>query len=296
MPNPFQLQRAHGPYPGRFLHIATGDGILAVDVQAAGEAIARAAGISPDECERVGADVTLDALKKPRAAREFYTRLRSCAGWERCPHGYATVMPLSAAGAQRVGRFLVRAPWHEADADALDILIEPGLSFGLGTHATTRLPLLQLPDILSPGMRGADVGCGSGVLSIAMARLGAVSIEAVDRDAAAVVEATDNIARNGVSGTVSAPTRGSAADLCGRYDIVTANMGGAPSVIEIAPDVARVLAPGGYFLASGIYGDTDEAARETADGVSRALALFGLMEERRDMEHQCVGIIFRRTS
>lgn len=296
MPNPFQLSRAHGPHPGRFLHIATGDGILAVDVQAAGEAIARAAGVPPEEAERVGAGITPDALKKPRAAREFYTRLRSCEGWERCPHGYATVMPLSAAGAQRVGRFLIRAPWHEADPDALDILIEPGLSFGLGTHATTRLPLLQLPDLLRPGARAVDVGCGSGVLAIAMARLGAASVEAVDRDAAAVVEAADNVRRNGMGDVVSAPRQGGAADLCGPFDLVTANMGGAPSVIEIAPDVARILRPGGVFLASGIYGDTDDAAGETADGVTRALASLGLVEERRDLEHQCVGIVFRRSA
>jgi len=296
MPNPFQLKREHGPHPGRYLHIATGDGILAVDVQAAAEAVACAAGATVEEAERAGADLALEPLKKPRAARDFYARLRAAGGWERCPHGFATVLPLSASGAQRVGRFLVRAPWHAPEAGTLDIVIEPGLSFGLGTHATTRLPLMQLPDVLAPGMRAADVGSGSGVLAIAMALLGAARVEAVDRDASAVVEAADNVVRNGVTEVVAPLRAGSAADLAGPFDVVTANMGGAPSVVEIAPDVARLLAPGGAFLASGIYGDTDAAAREVADGVARALAPLGLAEERRDMEHQCVGIVFRRTA
>jgi ribosomal protein L11 methylase PrmA len=294
MPNPFQLKRAHGAYPERFLHIATGDGILAVDVQAALEAIALADGASLEDAERAGAEARMEDLKKPRAARELYARLRVSDGWERCPHGYATVLPLSAAKAQRAGRFLIRAPWQPPEADALDILIEPGLAFGLGTHATTRLPLLQLPGALAPGQTAADVGCGSGVLAIAMARLGAARVEAVDRDAAAVAEARDNFVRNAVESVAGPPRVGSAGDLCGPFDVITANMGGAPSVIEIAPDVAARLHPGGAFLASGIYGDNDAAATETADAVARALTPLGLVEERRDMEHQCVGIVFRR--
>lgn len=294
MPNPHQLNRAHGPYPARFLHVATGDGILAVDVQAAAEALAIHEGLTLPEAERRASETTVEQVRKPRAARDFYARLRALDGWETCPHGYATVMSLSAAGPQRVGPFLVRAPWHADDPEAINIVIEPGLSFGLGTHATTRLPLRQLPSVLREGMRAADVGCGSGVLAIAMARLGAVQVEAVDRDPVAVAEAADNVARNAVEERVGLIRVGEAADLSGAFDVITANMGGAPSVIEIAPDVARRLAPGGAFLASGIYGDNDDAAQSTADRVAAALAPLGLAEESREMEHQCVGMVFRR--
>ncbi|HEY3266675.1 MAG TPA: 50S ribosomal protein L11 methyltransferase [Armatimonadota bacterium] len=291
MTNAFQMIRAHGPYPGRYLHIATGDGILVVDVQAAAEAIATSEGMPLAEAEECAAQASLGRLKKAAEAREFYMRLRSIPQWQQCPHGYPTMLPLSSAGPQRIGPFLVRAPWHPSEPGTLDILIEPGLAFGLGTHATTKLPMLQLAELLCYGSRVADVGCGSGVLSIAAARLGASRIQAVDRDEAAVAEARHNLKCNGVEADVHA---GSAADLSGRFDLIVSNMGGAPSVVEIAPYVAAHLHPDGLFLASGIYGDTDEEAGAVANGVAAALAPFCLIEERRDMEHQCVGMVCRR--
>lgn len=294
MTNPYDISRRHGPHPGRYLNLASGDGILVMDIQATVEAIASSEGCGVEEAEARGASVLIESVKRPRAARELYRRLRDVRGWETCPHGYATTMSLSAAGAQRIGPFLVRAPWQEPEAGALDIVIRPGLSFGLGTHATTRLPLQELPAYVGPGCRAADVGCGSGVLSVAMARLGAREVAAVDVDAGAVSEAVENVRRNGVVGIVTTVRTGSASALEGEFDVIVANMGGAPTVIEIAPDVSAHLVPGGAFLASGIYGDDDEAAARVADGVSAALAPLGLVEERRDMERCCVGIAYRK--
>lgn len=293
MSNPFDLKRNHGPYPARYLNLASGDGILVLDVQAALEAISFAEGKSVSDAETIALSTSVEEVKRPSAARKLYARLRSSANWELCPHGYATTMSLSAAGPQRIGPFLVRAPWHLAIEGALDIVIQPGLSFGLGTHATTRLPLLQLPGVMKPGKRCADVGCGSGVLAIAMAKLGASEVAAVDVSPVAVVEAKDNVRLNCARGISVA--LGSANALDGLFDVITANMGGAPSVIEIAPHVAQHLTPNGYFLASGIYGETDVESLRVADGVSDALAPLGLIEVRRDTEHQCVGIVFRRT-
>ena len=295
MSGAYDLVRAHGPYPARYLNLASGDGILVVDVQAAMEAIEVAGGRNAPAAAAAAAAVHTDSVKRPSAARELYARLRACEQWELCPHGYATVMSLSASGPQRIGPFMVRAPWHDASPDAIDILIQPGLSFGLGTHATTRLPLRQLQEFVKPGARCADVGCGSGILAIAMARLGAGAVVAVDVDRTAVSEASDNVQRNGVAQVVSSVSRGSANALDGAFDVIAANMGGAPSIIEIAPDVAARLTRGGVFLASGIYGDTDEDAARVADGVSQLIAEFGLMEERREMERQCAGIVYRRT-
>jgi ribosomal protein L11 methylase PrmA len=294
MSSPYDLVRAHGPHPARYLNLASGDGILVVDVQAALEAIHVAEGCDTPGAEAAAAAVQTDSVKRPSAARDLYARLRACSQWERCPHGYATVMSLSAAGPQRIGPFVVRAPWHEAAQGAMDIVIQPGLSFGLGTHATTRLPLRQLPDVVSPGARCADVGCGSGILGIAMARLGASVVVAVDVDRTAVAEAADNVQRNGAGDVITSISAGSADALQGSFDVIAANMGGAPSIIEIAPYVAAHLKVNGAFLASGIYGDTDGDAARVANGVSAAVAEHGLVEERRDMEHQCVGIIYRR--
>lgn len=293
--NKYDLSRCHGSHPGRYLNLASGDGILVIDVQAAAEVIAVSEGLCIDAAEDRANAVTVESVRKPRAARALYARLRQCESWEVCPHGYATIMSLSAAGAQRVGPFLIRAPWHEADASALDIVIQPGISFGLGTHATTRLPLLQLPDKIKPGMRCADVGCGSGVLAIAMARLGANEVVAVDVDEMAVNETTANIRANLVEERVRSVYRGSADALEGSFSVITGNMGGAPSVIEIAPFVAEHVSPGGFFLASGIYGDSDDDAALVADGVTAELAQHGLVEERRDTERQCVGIVYRRS-
>lgn len=292
--NPNDLARAHGVHPARYLNLASGDGILVLDVQAACEVIALAEGLSMPDAEARAASVSLESVKRPRTARELYLRLRGCNSWDLCPHGYSTVMSLSAAGPQRIGPFLVRAPWHSSDHESLDIVIQPGLSFGLGTHATTRLPLLQLPSAAAAGARCADVGCGSGVIAIAMARLGASEVVAVDIDAVAVSETAANVEQNGVSQSVSHVYRGSASDLEGTFALITANMGGAPSVIEIAPHVSGHLAPGGLFLASGIYGDDDDEANQVADGVSAALESLGMIEEKRDLERHCVGIVYRR--
>jgi ribosomal protein L11 methyltransferase len=293
MNNPYDLKRNHGAYPARYLNLASGDGILVLDIQAALEAIAVAEGKGVSEAETLALLTSVEDVIRPSAARRLYARLRECANWERCPHGYATTMSLSAAGPQRIGPFLVRAPWHPASAGALDIVIQPGLSFGLGTHATTRLPLLRLPAVMRLDLRCADVGCGSGVLAIAMAGLGAREVAAVDVSPVAVAEAQENVRLNQAIGITVTP--GSADSLDGLFDVITANMGGAPSVVEIAPHVAAHLLANGVFLASGIYGETDEQAARVADGVAEALAPMGLAEVRRDTEHQCVGIVFRRT-
>ena len=96
----------------------------------------------------------------------------------------------------RIGRLWVGPPWEEPDADAIAVVIDPGRAFGTGTHPTTRL-CLELLDELAPTSL-LDVGCGSGVLSIAAAKLGFAPVTAIDVEAQAI-EATElNAAANGV--------------------------------------------------------------------------------------------------
>jgi ribosomal protein L11 methyltransferase len=99
----------------------------------------------------------------------------------------------------QIGRIRVRAPWHEAGEDeGIDIVIDPGQAFGTGAHATTRLCLELLLEVEDGGPL-ADLGCGSGVLAIAAAKLGFGPIVAVDNERAAVEATVANARTNGVT-------------------------------------------------------------------------------------------------
>jgi ribosomal protein L11 methyltransferase len=102
----------------------------------------------------------------------------------------------------QIGRIHVRAPWHKQADDGVDIVIDPGRAFGTGAHPTTRLCLELLLEVtLDAVARGplADLGCGSGVLSIAAAKLGFGPIIALDNDQAAVDATLANASANGVT-------------------------------------------------------------------------------------------------
>jgi ribosomal protein L11 methyltransferase len=96
----------------------------------------------------------------------------------------------------RIGRLWVGPPWEEPDADALAVVVDPGRAFGTGSHPTTRLCLELLDDL--PRGSVLDVGCGSGVLAIAAAKLGFGPVTAVDVEDAAVEATRANARENGV--------------------------------------------------------------------------------------------------
>jgi ribosomal protein L11 methyltransferase len=98
----------------------------------------------------------------------------------------------------QIGRIRIRAPWHEPAADGIDIVIDPGQAFGTGAHPTTRMCLELLQELPSGGPL-ADLGCGSGVLAIAAAKLGFAPIVAVDNEQAAVDATLCNATGNGVT-------------------------------------------------------------------------------------------------
>lgn len=135
--------------------------------------------------------------------------------------------------------------------DALVVHLEPGLAFGTGQHATTSLCLTLLEESLhTPPPTLLDVGCGSGILSIAAAHLGVPRVDAVDNDLLAVRIAAENVLANDVAGVVSVsgePLTGSTE----RYAFVVANII-APVLIELAPSLVGAMEPGGGLLLSGI--------------------------------------------
>lgn len=130
-------------------------------------------------------------------------------------------------------RLLVRPPWVDAEAgDRIELVIDPGRAFGHGAHPTTVVCLEAVARLVGPGAAVADVGCGSGVVAVAAARLGAASVVAVDIEPAAVAATDDNARRNGVADVVTtalaadpgAPLAGTDP---GSFDVVVANIGAA---------------------------------------------------------------------
>ena len=135
-------------------------------------------------------------------------------------------------------------------ADVTVVRIEPGSTFGLGDHPTT---VLSLRAIRAAGVDGAavlDVGCGSGVLAVTACVLGAAHATAVDVSPAAVSTTRANAIANGVAERVDVSTTPLAA-IDEQFDVVVANIL-APTLIDLAPDLLRVVAPNGVLIVSGV--------------------------------------------
>jgi ribosomal protein L11 methyltransferase len=162
-----------------------------------------------------------------------------------------------------VGRFWVGPPWEDAPSGADAIVIDPGRAFGTGAHPTTRLTL-ELLQRLAPGSL-LDVGCGSGVLSIAAAKLGFAPVHAVDLDDAAVEATRANAAVNGVS--LEAHRGDALRDELPRVDVALANV--ALDVVEALLPVlpaARVVTSGYLDRDRPHVAGWSHADRATADG------------------------------
>ncbi len=161
----------------------------------------------------------------------------------------------------RVGeRFVVRPPWEPVEERPGDrvITIDPGMAFGTGTHETTRLVLLEVERIACLG-GVLDVGCGSGILSIAALLAGASSAVSVDIDPIAVRVTIENATVNGV--TVSASTTPVEA-VEGVYDLVLANIR-SPILIPMAQ--ALVARTRGRLVLSGLLLDERQEVRDVFD-------------------------------
>lgn len=145
-------------------------------------------------------------------------------------------------------RLWIVPSWHVApDPAAINLILDPGLAFGTGSHPTTFLCLQWLTETVRGGDTVLDYGCGSGILAIAAARLGAASVSGVDLDDNALISARDNAARNAVRLQLTH----SREKLADRFDIVVANILTNP-LCALAPILADRVAPGGRLALSGV--------------------------------------------
>lgn len=192
-----------------------------------------------------------------------------------------------------VGRRLLIVPKWEMQGtqqgDRLPIVLEPGMAFGTGTHATTRLCLEALENSLVEGQRVLDIGCGTAVLAIAAARLGASEVAAIDIDPVAVQVARVNVADNGVDFVVHVEE----GDLLSKvedsgYQVAMANILRDP-VISLVPDAFAKLTQGGRFIVSGFI-----VSQELAVHDALTKAGFAVME--RLQEEDWVALVAKKTS
>jgi ribosomal protein L11 methyltransferase len=193
---------------------------------------------------------------------------------------------------QRVGRhFLVCPPWEvpAVPAGRHLITIEPGLAFGTGTHASTR-GCMELLEHSAASLRAhrfdaLDVGTGSGILSIALVKLGAAKVWAIDNDPVALKVARVNIAANGVAKSVRVSSA-ALGRIRGVFSIVVANLT-APTIVALADKLAVKVAPGGFLILAGILTGQARAVVEAfADGRFKVL--------RRKREKEWMALLLRR--
>ncbi len=158
------------------------------------------------------------------------------------------------------GPFVVLAPWHDWRGPGRRLVLEPGMAFGTGHHATTRMALEALAARPLAGRRVLDVGTGSGILAIAAALLGA-EVLGVDTDASVIPVARENARKNGVAPDFRV---GSVEAARPPYDVLVANLY-AELHAELAPAYARLLAPGGRAHLTGVLAERASLVREALE-------------------------------
>jgi ribosomal protein L11 methyltransferase len=183
----------------------------------------------------------------------------------------------------RVGhRLVIRPTWREHEAAPTDVVLslDPGMAFGTGLHPTTRLCLAGIEQWADSSLlsdaRVLDVGTGSGILAIAAALMGASYVLGVDIDPLAVETTRANAAANGMADFIEARTGGLPLADPERFHLVVANLISG-LLIDIAPELAATLRPGGRLLAGGIYKDREAEVQSAFE--SAGLTIVGRSAE-----------------
>jgi len=188
----------------------------------------------------------------------------------------------------RVGRrLLIRPSWLTVpgEDDRVTIVIDPQMAFGTGHHATTQFCLRALEDFLRTGDRVLDVGTGSGILSIAAAKLGAGRAEGLDIDAQAVATARENVRINDVKGRVRVSGRDIGSIPERSYHLAVANIDGR-TLMALLPRLVRIVKRGGHLILAGFLSEEEASLR-------RRLTALGLSPERLEHRHEWASAVVR---
>lgn len=158
-------------------------------------------------------------------------------------------------------RLWICPSWCEApDKNAVNLLLDPGLAFGTGTHPTTAMCLQQLDSMDLIGKTVIDYGCGSGILAIAALLLGAQSATGIDIDPQAIIASRDNAERNHITAE-RFPVFISGKEPSVQADIVLANILAGP-LVELSKHISALTRPGGTLILSGILAEQENAIIE----------------------------------
>lgn len=178
-------------------------------------------------------------------------------------------------------------PWPDpqsaiaATPEDITIRIDPGMAFGTGAHSSTRLCMIGLEERVRHGAEVIDLGCGSGILTIAALKLGAANVLSIDNDPVCVSATASNAAHNRVDDRCRARIGEGLAGIDGRHDIIAANIT-ADVVISQAPLAVELLRPGGCYIISGF-------TERSEDAVARALQDVDLSIVSRHKEGEWLG-------
>ncbi|WP_097033834.1 50S ribosomal protein L11 methyltransferase [Clostridium tertium] len=184
----------------------------------------------------------------------------------------------------KVGEKMVVKPiWEEYDAQGEELVVEldPGMAFGTGTHETTRMCIQSLEKYVKEDSTVFDVGCGSGILAIAAAKLGSKMAVGVDLDPVAVESAKENVGYNNLE-NIQILYGNLVEVIDGKADIVVANII-AEVICILTEDVKRVLKDNGYFITSGIIHDRVDMVTKKLEETG-----FEVIEINKDGEWNCI--------
>jgi ribosomal protein L11 methyltransferase len=188
-------------------------------------------------------------------------------------------------------RLVIKPTWEQYDATGDEKVIEmdPGLAFGTGHHASTHLALTLIDAIFTAEAkpeRVLDVGTGTGILAMGCGLLGAREVTAIDNDPDAVAAAQSNVAANNLD-TIIKVGIDDVALLAGQYDLIIANI--THDVLQIlAPNLVRLLAPGGRLILAGILRDEQE------ESIIRIYTGIGLAHQKTTHEDEWAGLLFTK--
>lgn len=165
----------------------------------------------------------------------------------------------------KIGKFYIHSSWHKPDASAINIQIDPALAFGSGHHESTNSCIKLLQRYAIKKGKALDVGCGSGILSIILAKLGC-EVDACDSDDIAIQSTLNNAKLNQI--TLNQLWQGSIDKAKGAYDIIVANLT-ADIILMLEKDLKSHLAKGGFLILAGIL----DKYKERIQGAFKDLAL-----------------------